>query len=119
MSTERRVRVEGSKFELATNPTIKLEAARRVGFRTITVAGIADPSLIDHLEEVSCGVRETVDSMLRSTEVKCYELRFTAYGIDGVLMSSNSPDKSKPEEVGLLIEAIGDDQETAEELVMR
>ena len=114
MTTEGRIRVEGSKFVISTNPTIKLEAARLVGYRTIAVAGIADPILIDRLEEVSCGVRETVDSMLQSTDVKRYELRFTTYGVDGVLMSSNSPRKSKPEEVGLLIEAIGDDQETAD-----
>ena len=102
------------RIKKLTNPTIKLEAARLVGYRTIAVAGIADPILIDRLEEVKSGVRETVDSMLRSTDVKRYELRFTTYGVDGVLMSSNSPRKSKPEEVGLLIEAIGDDQETAD-----
>lgn len=114
MTPEGRIRVEGSKFEVSTNPTIKLEAARLVGYRTITVAGIADPILIDHLEEVKQGVRETVDSMLRGADVNRYELRFTTYGIDGVLMASDSSRNCSPEEVGLLIEAIGDDQETAD-----
>ena len=108
------VRVTGSRFEPTVSPTIKLEGARLVGYRTIAVAGIADPNLIYHLRDVETDVKKTVDSMLQNLDASQYELRFIVYGQDGVLMSQTSRGNQTPHEVGLIIEAIGPDQETAD-----
>ena len=80
---DRKVRVSGSRFEPAVTPTIKLEGAQLVGYRTISVAGIADPNLIARLDEVESDVKETVEGMLQDANVGDYDLRFIAYGRDG------------------------------------
>jgi len=114
---KRRVRVSGSRFEPAATPTIKLEGACLAGYRTIAVAGIADPNLIDRLDRVESDVRGTVDSTLRNAGVGDYDLRFIAYGRDGVLMAPNARADRPPHEVGLVLEAIARDQETADAIL--
>ena len=111
---DRRVRVGGSLFEAAATPTIKLEGARLVGYRTISVAGITDPNLIAKLDEVESHVKATVDSMLKSSDGIGYQLRFIAYGRDGVLMAPKLSAQQPPGEVGLVMEAIAGNQETAD-----
>ena len=110
----RRVRVSGSTFEKATRPTIKLEGARLVGYRTISVAGITDQNLISNLEQVEADVKLTVNQMLPPDESGEYELRFIAYGRDGVTMTPKLPPSQNPQEICLVLEAIGHDQETAD-----
>jgi hypothetical protein len=111
---DRRVRVSGSRFVPAATPTIKLEGARLVGYRTISVAGIADPNLIDRLSEVESDVKETVDSMLSNGDAGDYDLRFIVYGRDGVMTPPRSHAARAPHEVGLVLEAIARDQDTAD-----
>ncbi len=111
---ERRVKVWGSRFVPASQPTIKLEGVRLRGYRTITVAGMTDPGLLDHLDEVEAQVRDTVARMVRgSLRPEDYDLRFIFYGRDGV-MGRLGPEGSRPaHEVGVVVEAIAKDQATA------
>jgi hypothetical protein len=111
---DRRVRVSGSRFVPAATPTIKLEGARLAGYRTISVAGIADPNLISRLAEVETDVKETVDSMLGNEVAGGYDLRFIVYGRDGVMTAPRSHAAPAPHEVGLVLEAIAPDQDTAD-----
>jgi hypothetical protein len=47
-----RTRVSGARFEPRERPTLKIEGARRLGARAVLVAGIADPTMLQVLDEV-------------------------------------------------------------------
>lgn len=51
-----RTRVSGARFLSRAQPTLKLEAARRLGARAVLLAGIADPRLIAGLDAVLSAV---------------------------------------------------------------
>ena len=57
--TENIVRVSGSRF--VPDPyTVKLEGARCIGYRTVSIAGARDPIMIEKIDEVLEGVRARV-----------------------------------------------------------
>ncbi len=115
------VRVSGSRFVPAETPTIKIEGVRLRGYRTIAVAGMTDPRLLASLDDVEASVKSTVAEMVRGTlSPEDYELRFIFYGRDGVLGRPTpagprpGPDgPGAPREVGVVMEAIAKDQQTA------
>lgn len=110
---DRRVRVSGTRFLPASPYTIKLEGARRVGFRSISIAGIRDPILIRQLDTVLDTVRE------RAEETAGRECRilFHVFGRDGV-MGRLEPEKGRySHELGLVIEAVGPTREHADNAV--
>ena len=110
---DRKVMVYGSKFHASEQPSIKIEGAKLVGYRSISIAGIVDPILISHLEDVQNDVAATVDNMLLNS-VGTYSLRFINYGKNGVSMAPLSQDNVNPGEVGVVIEVIADDQDTSD-----
>jgi hypothetical protein len=111
---EHRVRVSGSRFVPAEKPTIKLEGVRLRGYRTITVAGMTDPHLLASLDVVEEKVKATVADMVRGTlKPGEYELRFIFYGRGGVMVRPRPDGPKSTQEVGVVMEVIAQDQETA------
>ena len=113
---ERTVQVSGSKFvPYEGSPTIKLEGARLAGYRTISLAGIRDPLVLDHLDAIELELKEQVQRDLPSRIVdQGYKLLLRHYGRDGVL-GHNEPRRGEvPHEVGVVIEAIASSQEEAD-----
>jgi len=111
---ERTVRVSGSRLVPAAVPTIKLEGAALRGYRAVTIAGVRDPAVLAHLDELEAGVRANVaDSIGGQVKPADLSLRFIRYGYDGVL-GRLERDKSACREVGLVIEAIAPSQEAAD-----
>jgi hypothetical protein len=109
-----RVRVRGSRFHPAERQTVKLEGARRVGYRHIAPAGIRDPLMIAQLDEVAAGVTRRLVANLGSTvRREDYDLRFRFYGRDGV-MGDLEPIRTPGHEIGLLIDAVATTPELAE-----
>lgn len=99
-----RVRVAGTRFVPAPY-TIKLEGARRIGFRTISIAGVRDPILIDQIERVLADVRERVLGETASDA----RVLFHVYGKDGV-MGALEPRRDLPaHELGIVIEVVHPD----------
>ena len=112
---DRRVRVWGGRFIPASKQTVKLEGARLCGYRAISVAGIVDPSLISHLDFVEAKVRDTVADLINGTVgPDDYDLRFLFYGRDGLSGRQVSASESSPREVCVVLEAIAQDQGTAD-----
>lgn len=109
----RTVRVEGAVMRPTARRRLKLEGARRVGFRSFVLGGIRDPQVIAHLpnieETVRAAVQRNLDPALAASE---HHLGFRYYGRDAVL-GALEPERRAPHEVGVLIEAIAPDQETA------
>lgn len=112
----RKVLVRGSKLIPAEKHTTKLEGTVKIGCRSITIAGMRDPSGIAHLAEIEQGVRAAVAESATFVKEGEYSLRFLRYGLDAVT-GSNEPVSSLPREVGLVIEAIAPTQEQSDALV--
>ena len=112
----RKVKVSGSALVPAEKHTTKLECALLNGFRSITIAGLRDPSAIKHLDEIEEKVRASVAASANFIQEKDYTLRFLRYGLDAVT-GSNEPAGTLPREVGLVIEAIAPSQELADALI--
>ncbi len=112
----RKVSVYGSKLVAADKETTKLEGTVRIGCRSISIAGMRDPSGVAHLDEIEKGVRSAVAESASFVKSDEYSLRFLRYGLDAVTGDNEAPD-TLPREVGLVIEAIAPSQEQADALV--
>lgn len=115
--TENSVRVSGSRFVPIEGPyTIKLEGARRVGYRTASFAATTDPIMIGQMDKIVAGVRARVENNFSRLDPKSYFLDFKIYGRKGVLsMFKDLPPlaEAQPAELALIIEAVAPTQETA------
>ena len=109
---DRSVEVSGTK--LVPGPrTIKLEAAQLKGYRTITIAGISDPVVIENIDLITEQVKKRVAENLQGTIAKeDYKLCFRRYGLDAV--TGKNRDEKLPQEIGILIEAVAGSQELAD-----
>lgn len=105
---ERSVRVDGSRYVHNPCYQIKIEASRRVGFRTIAVAGIRDAACIRQLDGLLARVRDEVAAKFGDE----HHLAFHRYGIDGV-MGPAEPSRRVPHEVGLVLEVVASSQALA------
>lgn len=110
----RTVRVEGASLRAPEGPQrLKLEGARRVGYRSFVLAGIRDPQVIANLDRIEETVRAAVGRNLGAAFAGVdYQLSFRYYGRDAVL-GGREPERRVPHEVGALIEAIAPEQEMA------
>ncbi len=112
--TESSVKVTGSRFIPAERYTIKLEGAKRIGFRTVSIAGTRDPIMIDRIDEITAGVRERVADNFRENGWE-YHLNFILYGRNGVMASMEpTPSTEGAHELGVVIEAVADSQSKAD-----
>lgn len=115
--TESSVEVRGSRFIPIEGPyTIKLEGARRVGFRTVSFAATADPILIGQIDSVVEAVRERVLANFSGLDPDSFFLDFKIYGQNGVMgLFKNPPilSQAMPPELAIIIEAVADSQERA------
>ena len=112
---DRCVKVSGSRFIQALNPTLKVEGAELVGYRTILVAGIRDPRLLERLDEFLEVYRETLRRVARSLDIaeQDYVIQFRVYGRDAVMGSLEPLAKEVGHEVGLIIDCVGRTEEIA------
>jgi hypothetical protein len=110
--TDRRVRVSGSRFISDATYRIKLEGAELVGYRTICIAGVRDPSAIAHLDEMCRVAHERTGEQFADVPRSDWDLYFRVYGRDGV-MGRVEPEQQAAHEVGLLIEAVAKNEELA------
>jgi hypothetical protein len=118
---DRRVRVTGSRFEPADNPTVKLEGARQLGFRAVLVAGIRDPRI---LEELDAFIEEFRGHLHRSAgslgiEPDTWSVRFRCYGRDAILGELEPHRTQIPHEVGLIVDVVAQTQDIATALATR
>ncbi|MCL2671507.1 MAG: DUF1446 domain-containing protein [Clostridiales bacterium] len=112
--TENTVTVRGTKFVPSEPYTVKLEGARRVGYRTVSVAGTRDPVMIAEIDAITAGVRARVADNFRG-KIEDYHLRFIIYGRDGVMADMEPhPVTDNCHELGIIIEATAATQKEAD-----
>ncbi len=112
---DRTVRVEGSRFEHASQLTIKLEGSAVAGYETVSLAGIRDPHILaaidTWLDTFDAVLHDRVQTVLGLDRTD-YATQLRAYGYNAVL-GSLDPDPAAPREVGVLLKVRASDQPTA------
>jgi len=112
--SESAVRVSGTRFVPADHYTVKLEGAKPVGFRTVSIAGCRDPIMIRQIDPIIAGVRERVADNFR-TNAMDYHLQFHIYGKNGVMGELEpTPTTVGCHELGIVIEATAPTQAEAD-----
>ncbi|MEU1972008.1 acyclic terpene utilization AtuA family protein [Microbacterium sp. NPDC019599] len=108
-------RVEGSLFEEAQQPTIKLEGAAIGGYETVSLVGIRDPHILAHMD---AWIARFTGELARRVAAHLglardeYATDLRAYGYNAVL-GAIEPGGAPPREVGVLFKARAADQATA------
>ncbi len=104
----RTVRVSGSRWEPATQYTVKLEGVRSLGYRTVFMAGIRDPILVSTIDEFisACRQRTARDVAALGIAGDDYTLNIQVYGRNAV-MGINEPIKeSAAHELAVLVDVV-------------
>jgi hypothetical protein len=83
--SDRRVRVTGSRFVPSPVYTVKLEGAKRVGFRSIFIGGARDPKFIAQIDPVLARIRNDVANYFGDISPDSYHIEFHIYGKNGVM----------------------------------
>jgi len=113
---DRRVEVRGSRFVETPQYILKLEGAKKIGYRTISIAGVRDPIMIKEMETIIKEVREAVkDNFVGQINPEEYYLLFRTYGKNGV-MGDLEPKEFSGYELGLVIDVVAPKQEQADTL---
>lgn len=107
------VTVSGSRYVPEKRPTVKLEGARLTGYRTVSIAGVRDPIMIDGIDSILKTVRERVAATLKAEGIEG-QLIFHIYGKNGVMEELEPVHKPEGHELGLVIEGMGNSQEEAD-----
>jgi hypothetical protein len=114
----RAVRVTGSKFIPASRYTVRIEGARLVGYRSIVVAGIRDPLLLQQLDAFLASLRTVVERKVFDNmhlDPAAYSINFRVYGRNGTL-GEMEPVREIGHEVGLVIDVVASSQEVAADI---
>jgi hypothetical protein len=110
---ERRVEVCGSKFIEDDIYTVKLEGAKKIGYRTISIAGTRDPIMISQIDDVLSTVKGMVDDNFEDLTDDDYDLLFRIYGKNGVMGDLEPVKETKSHELGIVIEVVAKTQKLA------
>lgn len=110
--TDNIVKVTGSKFKPSEVYTVKLEGTKKVGYRTVSIAGTRDSIMISQIDAIIEEVRDRVQDNFKDADYK-YHLDFKVYGRDGVMGSLEPNKEITSHEIGIVIEAVADTQKIA------
>lgn len=115
-TNDRAVRVTGSRFSAADGYSVRLEGARRSGYRTVIVAGIRDPLVIRQLDSfvdaTTIVIRKKVGESLGLPD-DAYQLGWRVYGRDGTMGALEPTPRTTGHEVGVVIDIVAADQDQA------
>lgn len=107
------VKVKGTKFIPSPQYQIKLEGVRKVGYRTISVAGTRDPIMIEKIEETIVAVQKRVEMLLKHENITG-EVFFHIYGKNGVMGKLEPCKEVKSHELGIVMEVVAPTQDAAD-----
>ncbi|HHU26232.1 MAG TPA: DUF1446 domain-containing protein [Bacteroidales bacterium] len=120
---DNKVKVAGTKFVPTEDYFVKLEGVRKVGYRTISCAGVMDPVMIAKINEITTEVKKRVKNNFEHYGFQEFFLDFKIYGKGGVSLfkeagsaAGNKADSESvpmPDELMIIIEAVGATREQA------
>lgn len=112
-ATENTVIVRGSKFVKSEEAyTVKLEGAKKVGYRTVSVAASHDRVMISSIDKIVEDVKDRVSNNFKNFGIQNFFLDVKIYGKNGVGLFKDT-EASVGDEVGIVIEAVAETQEMA------
>jgi len=105
---ERIAKVAGSKWIPSPTYMVKLEGARKGGYRSLTMAGVRDPIMISQIDNIVETVLNTVKSILDDYVYgKDYSIRFRIYGKNGVMNKLEIKKEITSHEIFILVDVVG------------
>nr|WP_318384990.1 acyclic terpene utilization AtuA family protein [uncultured Enterobacter sp.] len=104
------VYVSGSRHE-ETPYALKLEGARLVGYRCVTIAGVRDPIMIAGIDAILEEVKASVASNLNLSDERLH-ITFHLYGKNGV-MGVQEPMQDAGHELGIVLDVVAPTQDEA------
>jgi hypothetical protein len=108
---ERRVRVSGARLIADdTGYWVKLEGARRTGYRSVCVAGVRCPTMIARIDEILEEARQQTLDYFDSNDLR---ITYHVYGRDGVMRELEPVKHTASHELGVVMEAVARDRELA------
>ena len=112
---DRTVKVSGSHWIPATQPTLKLEGTKLAGYRTISIAGIQDPQTIARIDWIFEGVQKFVaDNTADRYSADDYTLSLRKYGTP--IPGTDAP--AIPNcTLGVVLDAVAKTQDIADEIM--
>ncbi|HHU97222.1 MAG TPA: DUF1446 domain-containing protein [Petrimonas sp.] len=120
---DNKVKVAGTKFVPTDGYFVKLEGVRKVGYRTISCAGVMDPVMIAKIDEITAEVKKRVKNNFEHYGFQEFFLDFKIYGKGGVSLfndtrsvsenNDNNESVPMPDELMIIIEAVGATREQA------
>ncbi len=112
---DRRVRVQGSRFDPAARYTVKLEGAERIGFQSVVIGSVRDPYIIRQmdswLERLRTAVARRIAEVLGADAE--YHFNIRVYGKNGTMGPLEPVQVITSHEVCLVLEATAGSQEDA------
>ena len=108
------VKVSGSKFVPTEGYFLKLEGVKKVGCRTISLAGVKDPVMIEKIDDITKAVKERVRDNFEGYGIKDFFLDFKIYGKNGVMGLFPGLEHRVGHELAVVIEAVAPTQEQAD-----
>jgi hypothetical protein len=115
---DRSVRVTGSAFTPAPVYTVKLEAAEKVGYQSITIGSIRDPYMIRQIDDWTARLHERVGDRIGSVlgaelDEGDYRFDIRIYGKDGTMGRLEPVKEIRAHELCLVFEVTAPSQELA------
>jgi hypothetical protein len=110
-----RVEVRGSRHESTSPYCLKLEGAKKAGFRAVSIAGSRDPIFIAKIDEILQSVRDQVCWMMHDTVQG--SIIFHVYGKDAVMGPTEPEKHNHSHEIGIVIEAVAPTADDADTLL--
>ena len=107
------VKVTGSRFIPSDGYFLKLEGAKKIGCRTISFAACRDPVMISKIDSIVDAVKAKVKSNFKNFGLSDFFLDFKLYGKNGVMGMFKNIETEAGRELGIIIEAVAEKQETA------
>ena len=108
--SEREVRVEGSRFIQSSDYWIKLEGVRHTGYRSISIAGVRCPTMISRIDHLLAEAKSQAITYFSSPTLR---ITYHVYGRNGVMGPLETINDPTSHELGLVIEAIEENQDAA------
>ncbi len=111
---DNQVKVTGSRFVPTEEYFVKLEGVKRVGYRTISVAAVKDPVMIEKIDQIVQGVKDRVNNNFETYGIKDFFLDFKIYGKNGTMGLFPGLDNRVAHELAIVIEAVAQTQDQAD-----
>ncbi len=105
--------VTGSRFVKSPKYMVKLEGARRIGFKCMSIAATRDPVMIRNIDSILDAVRKSVEANLKNEKI-AGRIFFHLFGKNAVMGEREPVKNSRPVELGILIEVLSPSQDEAD-----